>query len=235
MYISYGFGFWLALAILIAAVLTTLLGVAIERFLYAPLWKSGASQEAVLLSSLGFYIVTANIVAVFAGNENLTINRAIGQPFEILELRMTTIQWVQVTVALLLLVGLHTALRFTKIGLILRAIIENPELSVIHGLRLERIRIAVLAIGSLMAGVAGSLAAMDTGVAPHIGLRPMLEASICCLAVGSTSIWIQVATAITLAVLQGLTGWWLGVAWSSAATFSVVVLVFLWHRTRRSD
>lgn len=229
LYFSNKFGFRTPLLFIAAVTATCLSGMLVERFLYAPLVKRGASNETVLLSSLGLYIVVANFIAIIAGDENLTIRQKIQDPFQFFGVTLTSIQVLQVLTALVIIISLAAVLRFSRIGLALRAVTEDPELSVAHGLDLGRIRILVLGSGSLLAGLAGCLASLDTGVAPHIGLRAMLEASVCCLAVGSKSVLIQAMAAITLMLLQGLIGWGFGVRWSSAATFFIVVVLLVWR------
>jgi branched-chain amino acid transport system permease protein len=161
-----------------------------------------------------------------AGDENIT-RQGIQEPFPVFGVTFTWIQVLQILIAIAIIFSLAAVLRFTRMGLALRAVTEDTELSVAHGTDLNRIRIIVLGIGSLLASLSGGLAALDTGVAPHIGLRAMLEASICCLAVGSTSLFFQAGIAIALMMLQGISGWWLGVRWSSTATFLVVVVLLL--------
>jgi branched-chain amino acid transport system permease protein len=228
LYSSYSLGFSLPILLLVAMAIGCISGVAVEIFLYSPLVKRRASNEAVLLSSLGLYIVVANGIAIIAGDENIT-RQGIQEPFPFFGVTLTWIQILQILIAITIIFSLAAALRFTRIGLALRAVTEDADLSITHGLDLGRIRIVVLGVGSLLAGLSGGLAALDTGVAPHIGLRVMLEASICCLAVGSNSLFLQTVLAITLMILQGISGWWFGVRWSSTATFFVVVVLLLWR------
>jgi branched-chain amino acid transport system permease protein len=229
LYFSYKFGFSTPLLFIAALTATCLSGMLVERFLYSPLVKRGASNETVLLSSLGLYIVVANFIAIIAGDENITIRQEIRDPFQLFGVTLTSIQILQALTAIVIIISLVALLRFSRIGLALRAVTEDPELSVAHGLDLGRIRVLVLGSGSLLAGLAGCLAALDTGVAPHIGLRAMLEASVCCLAVGSKSVLIQATAAIALVLMQGLIGWGFGVRWSSAATFFIVVVLLVWR------
>src|SRR6185295_11507618 len=153
LYVSYGFGFSVPLVSLSAMIVGFISGIAIERLLYAPLIRRKASNETVLLSSLGLYIVVANGIAIMAGDQNLMLRQVSQDPFQSFGVALTSIQVLQVVIAFVLIISLAAVLRFSRLGLALRAVTENPGLSVAHGLDLDRIRVIVLGSGSLLAGL----------------------------------------------------------------------------------
>lgn len=63
----WGWSFYIAIPT--AIILSLLLGVAIEFFIYKPLRKRGSSAIVLLLASLGIYIVLQNLISLFFGDD----------------------------------------------------------------------------------------------------------------------------------------------------------------------
>lgn len=75
---------------------------------------------------------------------------------------------VGVTLAVVLL--LYLLLRFTRIGLVVRAGMRDPEMSKLLGIDIDRTFTGVFGFGALLAGVAGIVGGPTTAVYPGIGM-----------------------------------------------------------------
>ena len=70
----------LPLAVAVAVILSVLLGVAIEFFIYKPIKRQGARSKGqkasgtiLLIASLGVFIVLQNLISLFFGDDTKTI------------------------------------------------------------------------------------------------------------------------------------------------------------------
>lgn len=215
---------------LIVLAVAAFCGLVLEQFVYAPLVRGKAAGEVVLLSSLGVYVIVANAIAAKAGDENVTLRDAVEQTTTFMGATLTNVQLLQLSIGFLVVVTLSLMLRFSRAGRRFHAVAENPELSLVIGINVTNVRIQVLMVGSVLAGLSGFLAALDTGADPHVGFSAFLNAAICCLFVGARSFLAPAAGAVLLAVLQGLSTWWFGAQWRSAVTFVLLIGVLLLQR-----
>ena len=71
--------------------------------------------------------------------------------------------------------GLHAFLRFSSTGKAIRAVSQNPEIASISGINIDRIRMFGFGIGGALAGVAGSLIAVQWSIYPLMGQDLILK------------------------------------------------------------
>jgi branched-chain amino acid transport system permease protein len=216
-----------ALAGVIVLAVTAFCGFVLEKFIYGPLVQRRAAGEVVLLSSLGVYVVVANTVAAQAGDENVILRGGVEQTVTVMSATLTSVQLLQAVSGLLGIIVLGIVLRFSRVGRRFRAVAESPDLSLVLGVDVQRVRLQVLIAGSVLSGLSGFLSALDTGADPHVGFPAFLNASICCLFAGTASFLAPAAGALLLGLLQGLAVWWFGAQWRSAAVFSLLAVLLL--------
>jgi branched-chain amino acid transport system permease protein len=80
-------------------------------------------------------------------------------------------------------------LRFTLIGLAIRAVGENPEAAQANGISVPRIHLITFARGSALAGAAGALITPVTYAFPAMGFNYTLYAFITIIIGGLGSVW----------------------------------------------
>jgi len=71
--------------------------------------------------------------------------------------------------------GLHAFLKFSRIGKAIRAVSQNPDIASISGINIDRIRMFGFGIGGALAGVAGSLIAIQWSIYPLMGQDLILK------------------------------------------------------------
>lgn len=173
----------------IAIVLTTLLGVSIERVAYRPL--RSAPRISVLISAIGvsFLLQNLGIVALgarpkaFPRPEALVWNIQIGN----ISFLSLTILIPVVTIILLLLVTFMV--KKTKMGIAMRAVSRDFETSSLMAVNVNKVIAATFAVGSALAAVGGIMWSMQyPQVDPLMGLFPGLKCFIAAVMGGIGSI-----------------------------------------------
>lgn len=217
----------LSVSILLALLLTALLGSLVEYVVYAPLAKRRASLAIALLSSLGLYVVLINTVAMIWGNETKVLRSGVEATVRFGSVILTRIQIMQVIVAAILISLFLWVLRATRWGRILRAVRDNPTLTSVMGVNLYRIRLAIFTAGSALAGVAAILTALDVGMDPNIGLPVLLTAAVALIIGGVGSFGAPIAGAFLIALLQSLLIWRISARWVDAFTFGFLIICLL--------
>jgi branched-chain amino acid transport system permease protein len=145
----------LVLCILLAMTASGLFGWAFERVIIRPVYGQHLKQ---ILVTMGGLIVIEQLLHVFFGGSPITIalpqsfrgGLAIGPDIILERYRL-----IAVVVGVLVFLGMMVVLNRTRIGLLVRAGVENPEMVEALGYRIRRLFIGVFAAGSALAGLGG--------------------------------------------------------------------------------
>lgn len=153
----------LALAILLAVTVTAILGWAFERIVIRPVYGQPLKQ---ILVTMGGMIVAEQLINLIWGAEQLAVPlpAALQGSFFIGEAAIEKIRLVAVAVGLTVFVAMFLVLNRTRLGLLIRAGVENREMVEALGYRIGRLFIAVFAAGSALAGLGGVMWGMYKGV-----------------------------------------------------------------------
>ena len=160
-------GFWPA--ILGAAIIVGLLGMAFESGLIRPLYKR--IPEYTLLLTFGTALIFTQIVRRVWGDDAVRVEQPayIPQSISIGSYQLPfykDVLLVLLTIVILALVWL--LLNKTNIGIIIRAGTRDAEMVKILGINMPLMFTLVFGIGSFMAGLAGALAAPIYAVQPQL-------------------------------------------------------------------
>jgi len=219
-------------AFVLAVLLAAAMGCAIEFAVYRPLRTRGASPLVLLLASLGLYVVFQNVLAMTFGDETKSIRSSVvTEGISILGARITPVQVATVCTSAILAMALAMFLRRTKMGKAVRAVANDPELAKVSGIASDSVILAVFAIGSALAGVAGILVAMDVDMTPTMGMTPLMLGVVAVVIGGVDSIPGLALAAVLVGAAQQAGAWWIGSQWQDAIVFAVL-LAFLLLRPR---
>jgi len=146
----------LGLAVLLATTVTALLGWAFERVLIMPVYGQHLKQ---ILITMGGMIVSEQLINVIWGAEQLPLPMpaALRGAIFVGDAAIEKYRLLAVAVGLLVFAAMFLTLNRTKIGLLIRAGVENGEMVEALGYRIRRLFVAVFAAGSALAGLGGVL------------------------------------------------------------------------------
>jgi branched-chain amino acid transport system permease protein len=157
---TWGLPFWLAF--LLAAVLTALLGVLIERTVLRKM--IGQPVFAVVMVTLGLLIITQQVVATIWGYDRLNL----GDPWGLDKVSLGGINvevkdlWTLALVAVVL-VAFFTFFRFSRYGVAMRATAFDQEAAIAQGISARRVFALSWAIAGAVATLAGVMLAAGAG------------------------------------------------------------------------
>lgn len=216
-------------AFVVTLLIIAVLGILIDEFIYMPLVKRGSSQLIQLLSSLGLYIVIVNFIAMIYGNETKVLSPGVQPTFSIGPLILTQIQVATAIAFVALFIALIVLLKKTRLGKIIRAMRDDPQLVSVMGINPRRVRRVVFALGSALAAVAAMLLGLDVGIDPNIGMAAVLNGAVAVI-IGGVGIFAGAALgALLLGILQSLAIWQASARWQDMVTFLVLILFLLFR------
>ena len=150
---------WLNLAAVLPAIVlamgvTGLLGLAFERIVIAPVYGQHLKQ---ILITMGGMIVAEQILYALFGPQQipLPLPATLRGSFLIGEAAVEKYRIVAVAVGLIVFITMLLVLNRTKIGLLIRAGVENTEMVEALGYRITRLFVGVFMAGSALAGLGG--------------------------------------------------------------------------------
>jgi branched-chain amino acid transport system permease protein len=164
--------FWLAL--LIAPVIAGICGVVTERFLLRPVHKHGHLSE--LLITVGIMMLILEIVKLFWGTESLVVKmpESLSGLVRMAGLTYPVYRLFVIGLSVFVLGFMALILFKTRLGMIVRAAVSDPEMVSALGVNTPRVFMLVFGIGIWLAGVAGAVAGpmltVFPGMADQLGM-----------------------------------------------------------------
>ena len=191
----------LLLAIPLAFIVAGLIGIAIERTLIR--WLYGRPLET-LLATWGLSLVLQQAVrSIFGAN-----NRDVDTPDWMsgaTQLGGLTLTWNRMYIilfAFLVLAALMAALRFTSLGLRMRAVTQNRRMAAAMGIRTPWIDALTFGLGSGVAGMAGVALSQIDNVSPNLGQSYIIDSFMVVVFGGVGNLWGTVVSAMTLGIVN---------------------------------
>jgi len=185
-----------------------LVGVLLERFVFRPLERRGATQAERLVAIIGVWLLLLGIMyAIWTGlvrqnAPDLVSNHALslGSGVHIGEDQLAVVVLVVVISVLL-----WVMFRRTRIGLHMRAVVDRRELSELAAIDSNRVSSFAWALGCGFAGLAGVLLAPLYYLDPfHLTLLVVFETFSVAVVARLTSLPIAAATGVALGVAGSL-------------------------------
>jgi branched-chain amino acid transport system permease protein len=182
----------LSVAVLMAMLAATVLGVVMERAAYRPLRT--APRLAALITAIGVSLLLQNLGLIILGAAPQSYPAAISaeavpwlQGRE--DLVVTWQQVVIVSATALILALLHVIVHRTKIGKAMRAVSEDQQAAQLMGINTDGVISFTFALGSAIAGAGGVFYGIYYGTAdPLMGLMPGIKAFVAAVLGGIGSV-----------------------------------------------
>lgn len=162
------------LAVVGAILATGAMGWAFEKVIVAPVYGNHLKQ---ILVTMGGLIVVEQLIIVAWGPEEIYFNRpeALKGAFTFAGAAIEKYRLVAVAMGLVVFAAMRWVLRRTKIGLIVRAGVENGEMVEALGYRLKLVFVGVFIAGSALAGLGGVMWALyQEVITAHMGNHAMI-------------------------------------------------------------
>ncbi|MCF8204107.1 MAG: branched-chain amino acid ABC transporter permease [Methylotenera sp.] len=218
----------LAAACLAGMAIAAAVGLVFERVLVRPVYGQHLKQ---ILITMGGMIIGEELIKATWGAQliPLPLPEALRGIFLLGDVAVEKFRVLAMLIGVAVLVGLLLVLNRTKIGLLIRAGVQDREMVEALGYRVRRLFVGVFVAGSALAGLGGVLwGLVQQGVTPQIGAQVNLLLFIVIIigGLGST------VGCLVGALLVGLVANYVGFLAPKAALFSnigLMVAVLLWR------
>jgi urea transport system permease protein len=195
------YGISLLLAVPSAFLVSGALGVAVERSLIR--WLYGRPLET-LLATWGLSLVLQQVVRSLFGANNRDVDTPgwMSGAFQLGGLTLTWNRMYIILFAFLVVAALMAALRYTPLGLRMRAVTQNRRMAAAMGIRTPWIDALTFGLGSGVAGIAGVALSQIDNVSPNLGQSYIIDSFMVVVFGGVGNLWGTTLGALTLGIVN---------------------------------
>ena len=216
-------------AVAVAMVACTVLGIVIERLAYKPLRQ--ATSLAVLITALGMSYLLQNAALLIWGSSPKVFPNMIGVPaLSLMGGRLIIKGEAIVTIAacVIIMIALTLFTSKTKMGKAMRVVSEDKGAAELMGINVNQTISVTFAIGSALAAIAGVLLCTAyPALTPTTGSMPGIKAFTAAVFGGIGSIPGAMIGGILLGVIEILGKAYISMELGDAFVFAVLIIVLL--------
>jgi len=222
-------GFWGALVV--GPLLGALIGLAVEQTMIRHLYKRPDPLYSLLLT-FGLALIIQDMARTIWGAQGLpaSVPEALNQPLSTTYFFITGYRMVIIAITATVAVGLYLLLRFTLVGVRIRAGTRDLESVAALGVNIYKLRALNFAVGCFFAGLAGVLASGILGLTPPMGDSLLMPSFVAVIVGGVGSLGGAVLGGLLIGVAAGITTTYYPAA--SEAVIYFIMLVVLVIRPR---
>jgi branched-chain amino acid transport system permease protein len=228
-------GWWLArivglplpVAIVGALVISIIAGLLVDFVCYRPIRKKG--ETALLMVSFGAFIFVQSLVLLFFGADVKSYGLPIERGMDFAGAVITPLQVWIIVISLVMMVLLHSLLKFTKIGKAIRAVSDDEEVARVVGISPENTILATMVISAALAGVAGVLVGMEQNIEHAMGLSALISALTASVIGGIGNVPAAIPGGFLLGLVENIGIFWLPSGWKAGISFALLIIFLVFR------
>jgi len=217
--------FWVAL--LVAPAVMALFGVVLDRWGFRLL--QDRDPLTVVLVTFGLLLVIEDFVQTVWGKSNLSVATPEALDFSV-NLFGTAVPAYRIGVIAVgagVALGLSLWLKYSRIGLFVRASSTDPTTTAMQGVNTDALSAGVVGLGTALAGLAGVVAAPFLALSPSMSSDVQIDSFVVVVIGGLGSLSGAFIAALVLGLIQSLGAVYLPDL-SAVLPFALMVAILLW-------
>ncbi len=215
------FGFWGAL--IAGPILAGVIGLIVERALIRPIYKRSDLLYSLLLT-FGVALIIEDMARTIWGPQGLPLEvpDVINSPVSTEYFFVTGYRLFVIGITATAAIGLYLVLRYTLLGIRIRAGIRDLETTSSLGVNIYVLRALNFGFGCFFAGLAGVLAAGVLGLTPTMGSSLLMPSFVAIIVGGVGSLSGAVLGGLIIGLAAGIT-----TTYYPAASEAIIYLIML--------
>jgi branched-chain amino acid transport system permease protein len=226
-FVFYHIGGGLIPATLIAMGIVFVIGAITEKLTIEPLRKRKKTdyEMSTLMMTIGLSIFLQNLVLILFGPKYKGIPFFFEGLVRLGPIVITYDRLAIFVVALLLICVLLFLFKYTRIGLAMRAVSENPDGAALAGISINRVLYISFGLSGALAASAGALLIPIYNAYPTVGANVILLAFSIVIFGGLGSVKGAIYAGFLVGILESLTVLFISSSWKDVIVFLIVILV----------
>jgi len=170
-YATHKMGAHPVLAMLVAIILVTLIGLVCYQLFINPIREH---EAAVLIATIAMAMAMQEIMLLIFTGDFLSVPALVKGYLKIIGVKIAYQQLLTICVALLILAGVWVLLKKTRLGLAIRSTAQDREVANLMGMNESRVAMITMGISVGLAAFAGAVVVPLTIVNPHMWMHPLI-------------------------------------------------------------
>lgn len=217
--------FWVG--ILVGIVAIAVLGAATELVLLRPSYDLGPITQVLVL--IGLTLVVQGVVIIAWGDRAKSVNRPsmFSGPFQAFGVSYPKYRAFQIVLGVAIVVAIWLFLRYTDVGLVIRASLSDKTMAYALGNDIPRIYTLVFAGGVATAALAGALMTPIRGVNPLTGATILLPAFIVVVVGGLGSFRGTIVAGLLIGMTDTLVSRFVSFKFSGLVGIAILLIILV--------
>lgn len=224
-YASSLLGFNPIMSAIVALVAMFFFGIVFERALLSPLYGRKGWEMSTVLITVGASILIQNLALVIFGEKYKGLPMYFEGELEIWKIVLSYDRLVVFLVGISLIALLWYLLKYTRVGMAMRAVSQNQEGAYLTGINVQKIFYLAFGLSAAFAAAGGALLAPIYFVYPTVGAGPLLMAFAIVIFGGFGSVKGAIVAGFLLGVFESLVVLMVSSAWKDVFVFILVIIV----------
>jgi branched-chain amino acid transport system permease protein len=170
-YATHKMGIHPVLAMLVAIILVTLIGLVCYKLFINPIREH---EAAVLIATIALAMAMQEIMLLIFTGDFLSVPALVKGYLNIIGVKIAYQQLLTIGVALLILAGVWAVLMKTKLGLAIRSTAQDREVANLMGMNESRVAMITMGVSVSLAAFAGAVVVPLAVVNPHMWMHPLI-------------------------------------------------------------
>jgi branched-chain amino acid transport system permease protein len=214
------------IAILIGTLASALLGAILWFGVVRPLWRVKSPSHVLLIGTVAFVAVVSNIASLVFGVLPQRLPRWL--PFETFSVgafEVSSQYAIVIAVSSLLMIGIELLLKYSTIGISMRACATNREMSELLGISPERMGMTAFIATAALGGFGGTVIAAAQPVTVDLALTYGVFGFVAAVIGGFGSVSGAFAGGIILGVINATVAAYISSSYQTVIAFSILLLL----------
>ena len=224
---SLSFGWPVIVAGVLAALLTGILALALDRLLFAKLRDRG-NAIVMVMASFGASMALRSLLEFIFTSQPVYFSRDIQMALPMaFGIRLTPDQLFLLAMTAVLVLVMERFMALSPIGRAMRAVSENPVLARVAGVDVERVIRATWMIGGALACAAGVMLGITVQIRPFMGFDLLLPLFAAAILGGIGSVPGAVLGGLIVGIAEAAAVQVIGADYRAAIAFLILIAVLL--------
>ena len=220
------FGWQLILAVALAGIGTGLLALVVDALVFSRLRRRGAHPLSMVFAAFGVALILRNLVLLLWGPEARYYTTELQMAVLVLPgVRMLPDQIFVLAFTLLVVVAAHLILRYSRLGMAMRAMAESPGLARVCGIQIEGVIRWTWMISGMLAAAAGVFMGLTVQLRPEMGFNLLLAIFTAAILGGTGSLFGAVLGGLIVGLAENLSVLVIPAGYKAAVPFLLLLLV----------
>ena len=218
-------------ALIGAMILAGLMGMLIERVFYRKLTRSGGGYTVagmgMIICGFGMSVALMNVAFLIWGADAEPFSIDLGMPLQIADIFIPQSYLLTAVVSFALMGLLHFFLKYTKIGLAVRAVAQNKDIAYLMGINVPVFISLIFGLACALAAAAGVLIGPMQSVQVEMGYLMLMKAFAAAVVGGFGSLPGALLGGILVGIFENLGAAYISPSHKDIYAFLLLILVLM--------